>query len=181
MRWLPLLRGQVLHWHGETLAAIISLQNLKDALRILGYPAVTLFIMVESSGIPFPGETMLLLASFASATFEPQLLLPIVIVCAALGAIIGDNIGFYVGAPSYSTTQQVAFIWAIVYGCIGFFVGRIFQNDFAQVEHIASVTGWIGAAAVAVVILTVFIIFRIRRARRLRTETAAKTDDMHSV
>lgn len=241
MRWLPLLRGQVLHWHGETLAAIISLQNLKDALRILGYPAVTLFIMVESSGIPFPGETMLLLASFAAATFEPQLLLPIVIACAALGAIIGDNIGFYVGKtggraiidkfgryiflkPSHLERAEKFFmkhgdktvffgrfiailrtwsaflagvnhmrwrtfllynaaggiIWAIVYGCIGFFVGRIFQNDFAQVEHIASVTGWIGATAVAVVILTIFIIFRIRRVRRLRTETATKADDIHS-
>ena len=32
-----------------------------------GYAAVALFIMIESSGIPFPGETMLLLASFYAA------------------------------------------------------------------------------------------------------------------
>ena len=238
MRWLPLLRGLVLHWHNETLAAIITLQNLKDALRIVGYPAVTLFIMVESSGIPFPGETMLLLASFAAATFEPQLLLPIVIACAALGAILGDNIGFYVGKtggralvekfgrfvflkPSHLDFAEKFFakhgdktvffgrffsilrtwsaflagvnhmrwrtfliynaaggiVWAIVYGCFGFFAGRIFQNNFALVEQIASTTGWIGAGAIAVVILTFFIVFRIRRSRRLRVESSIKADE----
>ena len=238
MRWLPLLRGTVLYWHSETLAAIITLQNLKDALRLLGYPAVTLFIMVESSGIPFPGETMLLLASFAAATFEPQLLLPIVIACAALGAILGDNIGFYVGKtggraivekfgrfvflkPSHLDFAEKFFAkhgdktvffgrffsilrtwsaflagvnhmrwrtfliynaaggiaWAIVYGCIGFFAGRIFQNNFPQVEQIASTTGWIGAAIIAVVILTLFIVVRIRRSRRLRAQSSIKADE----
>ena len=78
------------------LAALISLQFLQNALHTIGYPAVTLFVMIESSGIPFPGETMLLLASFYAA-IDNQLELPLIIACAALGAIIGDNIGFYVG------------------------------------------------------------------------------------
>jgi membrane protein DedA with SNARE-associated domain len=55
-----------------------------------------LFVMIESSGIPFPGETMLLLASFYAAV-NGSLQLPLVIAFAALGAIIGDNIGYYVG------------------------------------------------------------------------------------
>jgi membrane protein DedA with SNARE-associated domain len=54
--------------------------------------------MSESSGIPFPGETMLLLAAFtAGADPHSRLLIPFVIACAALGAIAGDNIGYYVG------------------------------------------------------------------------------------
>jgi membrane protein DedA with SNARE-associated domain len=69
---------------------------LQNALNMLGYPAVVLFVMIESSGIPFPGETMLLLASFYAAV-DGQLQIPIVIACAALGAIIGDNIGYQVG------------------------------------------------------------------------------------
>jgi|SRR5437660_5416369 len=77
-------------------ATIDILQILQDALRILGYPAVFLFVMIESSGIPFPGETMLLLAAFYSA-IDHQLQISLVIACAALGAIIGDNIGYYVG------------------------------------------------------------------------------------
>ena len=81
---------------GRMQASIDILQILQNALNILGYPAVLLFVMIESSGIPFPGETMLLLAAFYSA-IDHQLQIPIVIACAALGAIIGDNIGYYVG------------------------------------------------------------------------------------
>src|SRR5437588_708839 len=96
MRWLPILRVRALNFSHEPLAALISLQTLQNALHTLGYPAVTLFIMIESSGIPFPGETMLLLASFFAATTN-QLAIPIVIACAALGAIIGDNLGYLAG------------------------------------------------------------------------------------
>jgi membrane protein DedA with SNARE-associated domain len=96
MRWLPILHMRPLTWVGEPLAALISLQTLLNALNVLGYPAVIIFVMIESSGIPFPGETMLLLAAFYAAVSQ-QLQIPIVIACAALGAIIGDNIGYYIG------------------------------------------------------------------------------------
>ena len=96
MRWLPILRVRALTFLHEPLAALISLQTLQDALHTLGYPAVTLFIMIESAGVPFPGETMLLLASFYAA-IDHQLNLPIIIACAAAGAIAGDNIGYFVG------------------------------------------------------------------------------------
>jgi membrane protein DedA with SNARE-associated domain len=95
MRWLINLL-QLLAAHGVSLAALISVQTLQNILSVIGYPAVTLFIMIESSGIPFPGETMLLLASFFAATSH-QLAIPIVIACAALGAIIGDNLGYLAG------------------------------------------------------------------------------------
>ncbi|GER83175.1 hypothetical protein KTAU_18120 [Thermogemmatispora aurantia] len=78
------------------IAALISLQTLQDALHVWGYPAVALFIMIESSGIPFPGETMLLLASFLAGV-DRQLQIPLVIACAALGAIVGDNLGYLLG------------------------------------------------------------------------------------
>jgi membrane protein DedA with SNARE-associated domain len=96
MRGLANLFIQLLTAHSTVLAALISLQTLQNALSVIGYPAVTLFIMIESSGIPFPGETMLLLASFFAATSH-QLAIPIVIACAALGAIIGDNLGYLAG------------------------------------------------------------------------------------
>lgn len=73
-----------------------SLQTLQYALHVIGYPAVTLFILIESAGIPLPGEVMVLLASFSAGT-DGQLQLPIIIACAAAGAIIGDNIGYYIG------------------------------------------------------------------------------------
>jgi membrane protein DedA with SNARE-associated domain len=76
--------------------------TLQNILHLLGYPAVVLFVMIESSGIPFPGETMLLLASFYAAV-DQQLQIPLVIACAAAGAIIGDNIGYQVGRTGGKT------------------------------------------------------------------------------
>ncbi len=83
--------------HLHVLAALISLQTLQDALAYLGYPAVVLFIMIESSGIPFPGETMLLLASFTAGLPGSHLSIFWVLVAAACGAIIGDNLGYLAG------------------------------------------------------------------------------------
>ncbi len=96
MRGLAALLIRIVATHSTVLAALISLQTLQNILSVIGYPAVTLFIMIESSGIPFPGETMLLLASFFAATTH-QLAIPIVIACAALGAIVGDNLGYLAG------------------------------------------------------------------------------------
>ena len=61
-----------------------------------GLYAVFLIVMLESAGVPLPGETALVLAAiFAGIT--GQLDIVHVIVVAAAGAIIGDNIGFMVG------------------------------------------------------------------------------------
>ena len=78
------------------LAALISFQTLQNALHLFGYPAVAFFVMIECIGVPIPGETMLLLASFYAAS-DPQLNIVLVILCASIGAIVGDNIGYYVG------------------------------------------------------------------------------------
>jgi membrane protein DedA with SNARE-associated domain len=70
--------------------------KLIGLLTAHGYWAVFFFMTVESSGIPFPGETMLLIASvYAGTTHRLSLLL--VIIAAAAGAIVGDNLGFWAG------------------------------------------------------------------------------------
>ena len=56
----------------------LGTSTLTHLLASYGYLAVLLFVAIESTGIPFPGETMLLVA-------------------AASGAILGDNLGFWVG------------------------------------------------------------------------------------
>ncbi len=61
-----------------------------------GLYAVFVIVMLESAGLPLPGETALVLAAiFAGMT--GQLDIVHVIAVAAAGAIIGDNIGFMVG------------------------------------------------------------------------------------
>jgi len=51
--------------------------------------------MLENAGLPIPGETILLVAGFFCS--EDHLRMPLVMVVAAAGAIVGDNIGFAVG------------------------------------------------------------------------------------
>jgi Uncharacterized membrane-associated protein len=61
----------------------------------LGYPAAGLGILIESAGIPFPGEALLLAAAaWASARHHS---LPLVILFGFLGATAGANIGYYLG------------------------------------------------------------------------------------
>jgi membrane protein DedA with SNARE-associated domain len=67
-----------------------------DLLATYGYAAVFLFIAIESTGIPFPGETMLITASiYAGHTHRLNIVL--VIAFTAAGAIIGDNLGYALG------------------------------------------------------------------------------------
>ncbi|QBD78452.1 DedA family protein [Ktedonosporobacter rubrisoli] len=217
------------------LASIISLETLQYVLATFGYPAVALFILIESAGIPFPGETMLLLASFYAA-IDQRLQIPIVIACAAAGAIIGDNLGYYVGRvggrrfvqrfgryffvkPHHLSYAERFFekhggktvffgrftailrawaaflagvhqmhwrtfliynaaggiLWAIIYGLLGYLAGRVFHDNFAQVEQIAGTMGWIGAAIFVLVLATAIVL--IRRRQRIRAKNVAAEQD----
>ena len=68
---------------------------LFDIPRNIGYAALALFVGVESSGVPMPGETALI----ASAVLASQghLEIEVVILVAAAAAIVGDNVGYLVG------------------------------------------------------------------------------------
>ncbi|MDE3070584.1 MAG: DedA family protein [Acidobacteriota bacterium] len=77
-------------------AAIFSSHTLEHLLRHFGYAAVFGFVCVESLGIPFPGETMVITAAlYAGATHH--LAVVAVWAVAAAGAIFGDNVGFGIG------------------------------------------------------------------------------------
>ncbi|HEY8694616.1 MAG TPA: DedA family protein, partial [Chloroflexota bacterium] len=74
----------------------LAAQELVQLLDTYGYWAVLVLVMVESIGIPVPGETMLLTAAiYAGRT--GHLSVGYVIATAAAGAILGDNIGYVVG------------------------------------------------------------------------------------
>jgi len=74
----------------------VFLTHIQPLIAQHGCWAVFLIVMLESAGLPLPGETALILAAgYAGAT--GQLDLAWVISAAAAGAIIGDNIGFWVG------------------------------------------------------------------------------------
>ena len=60
-----------------------------------GLLALFLIVMLESAGVPLPGETALVAAGvFAS---HGELNIAAVIIVAAAAAIIGDNLGYWIG------------------------------------------------------------------------------------
>lgn len=61
-----------------------------------GYWVVGAVVGFESMGVPMPGETALLAAAaYAGATHRLEIFL--VILAAAIGAVVGDNLGFILG------------------------------------------------------------------------------------
>ena len=69
------------------------LDLLRSAVVSYGYWAVGLALLAENAGVPVPGETILLLASFLAYS-EHDLRLPWIIVVATIAATLGDNLGF---------------------------------------------------------------------------------------
>lgn len=69
---------------------------VNQTIQTYGPWAVFAIVMLESSGLPLPGETALLAAAmYAGATGDISIW--VVIAAAAAGAILGDNIGYWVG------------------------------------------------------------------------------------
>ena len=69
---------------------------LRGAIVHYGYWAIAIALLLENSGIPVPGETVLLLASFLAYS-EHDLRLPWIIVAGTVAATLGDNLGYAIG------------------------------------------------------------------------------------
>jgi len=69
---------------------------LTDAVVHYGYWAVGVALLLENTGIPVPGETILLLASFLVYS-QNELQLSWIIAIGIVAATIGDNLGFVAG------------------------------------------------------------------------------------
>ena len=104
-----------------------------------GLIALFLIVMLESGGIPLPGETALVAAGvFASSG---DLNIAAVIAVAAAAAIIGDNLGYWVGrtggrrvlerSPRLSRWSARVLPWSEAYfhrhGAKTIFIGRFFS------------------------------------------------------
>ncbi|HEX3738209.1 MAG TPA: DedA family protein [Terriglobales bacterium] len=76
-----------MHWFYHT---------IRQVLTSWGYWAVLLGLLAESSGLPLPGETVLMFASFL-ANKSTSLQIQWVIVTGIGAAVLGDNIGYWLG------------------------------------------------------------------------------------
>src|SRR5713226_5248923 len=69
--------------------------NSTAIVDALGYPAAGLGILIESAGVPFPGEALLLAAAAWAAARNHSIVL--VILFGFLGSVVGADIGYYLG------------------------------------------------------------------------------------
>jgi len=72
------------------------IQHLRWLFAEFGYWGVFLALLAENAGLPVPGETVLLFASFLAYS-EHRLSLPIVIVVGIVACTLGDNLGYVIG------------------------------------------------------------------------------------
>ena len=72
-----------------------SIRLIEQCLLTYGYWVVFFGVMLENAGLPVPGETILLIAGYFASTGEFNLTL--VMIIAATGAVVGDNLGFAIG------------------------------------------------------------------------------------
>ena len=83
---------------------------LRAFIADYGYWAVALVLLCENAGIPVPGESTLLLASFLAYS-EHQLHLGWIIIVATCAATLGDNLGYafgyYGGRPLLERYQSI--------------------------------------------------------------------------
>ena len=72
------------------------LDLLRGYLAHYGYWTVAGALLLENAGVPVPGETVLLLASFLAYS-QHELRLPYLIAVGICAATVGDNLGFGIG------------------------------------------------------------------------------------
>ena len=76
-----------MHWIVET---------ARQYLQTYGYWAVLVALLGENAGLPLPGETILILASFLAFQGH-HLKMPWVILVGIGACTMGDNVGYWIG------------------------------------------------------------------------------------
>jgi membrane protein DedA with SNARE-associated domain len=74
----------------------VPFHHLGSLISAHGYVVVATVVGLESMGLPLPGETTLVTAAVYAGTTH-GLNIGLVVAAASLGAIAGDNIGFWIG------------------------------------------------------------------------------------
>jgi len=93
-----------------------------------GYWAVAGIVALESMGLPVPGETTLIAAAIVAGTTQ-DLNIWLVVAAATAGAILGDNVGFWIG-------REIGFRVIIRHGrYIGLTEPRIRVGQYLFLRH----------------------------------------------
>jgi membrane protein DedA with SNARE-associated domain len=123
--------------------------ELQQLVSVHGYWVVALIVGLESVGLPLPGETVLILAAIYAAT-EPSFNVWMLIAVAAFGAIVGDNVGYWLG-------RRYGYALLLRYGeRIGMFEARIKLGQYLFLKHGAKVV-FLGRFVALLRILAAFL------------------------
>lgn len=98
---------------------LLDLDTLQEFARLYGYWAVFVGIALENTGIPLPGETIVIVGGFLAGSGELNYWL--VLGSAIAGAVLGDNFGYWVGKTGG---------WPLLVK-----IGRIFRLQEQQLEQ----------------------------------------------
>ena len=98
---------------------LLSLDNLQEIARLYGYWAVFVGIALENTGIPLPGETIVIVGGFLAGSGELNYWL--VLGSAIAGAVLGDSFGYWIGRTGG---------WQLLVK-----IGRIFRIQEQQLEQ----------------------------------------------
>jgi membrane-associated protein len=75
-----------------------AFETFKELCATYGYPALFVGVLLENAGLPVPGETAVLVAGFlASPAGGNHFSVGWVIAITIVAAVVGDNIGFWLG------------------------------------------------------------------------------------
>lgn len=74
----------------------LSPTTIQNLIQVYGLWVLFPVVMLEGMGIPVPGETALVTTAVYAGSTGRISIVPVVLI-AAMGAIIGDNIGYFIG------------------------------------------------------------------------------------
>jgi membrane protein DedA with SNARE-associated domain len=81
---------------GFSSVSVLSLHWLDGLFQHYGYGVIFLGVMLESMGVPLPGESLMIAAAIYAASTH-RLNIYVLVSLAASGAICGDQIGYLIG------------------------------------------------------------------------------------
>ncbi|MFN9630405.1 MAG: DedA family protein [Cyanobacteriota bacterium] len=102
------------------LEGVLDQALLQDLIQRWGYGVIFVAMLLENAGVPLPGETVTLLGGYAAGS--GQLNVWGVMAAAASGAILGDNVGYWVGRRAG---------WGLILR-----VGRLLRQSPEQLERL---------------------------------------------
>lgn len=107
---------------------LLSPAWIQDLIQAYGLWMLFTVVMLESMGVPMPGETALVTAALYAGTTHEIGILPVVVV-AATAAVLGDNIGYLIGR---SIGLRLLLRWGKY---VGLDEARLMVGQFVLLRH----------------------------------------------